>query len=373
MVDADSYRLVTVKRARGGVVERGIFRGGEISVKSQFEIREGDFLISKRQIVHGACGIVPADLSGSIVSNEYAVLTPTAGLDLRFLGYLAHSNYFQQTCFHSSIGVHIEKMIFKLDRWLGWDFNLPPLPEQKKIAEILSTWDRAIETTEKLLANAEAQKKALMQQLLTSKRRLKGFEGEWQEIRLEELAEVNPRRSKSTPDKVSFIGMEDVSERGELIRHRQRSTSELQAGYTCFRDGDVLVAKITPCFENGKGALVTKLMNGVGFGSTEFHVLRPRDQRDTKLIFHITNTHEFRGRGANNMTGSAGQRRVPADYIRSYGLLLPTDPNERKALGFLLDDASLVWTKLTKQRDRLVTEKRALMQQLLTGKRRVKI
>ena len=124
-------------------------------MKSQFRIEEGDFLISKRQIVHGACGTVPPDLGGAIVSNEYAVLRTRTTLDPRFLAYLSHSIHFQQNCFHSSIGVHIEKMIFKLERWLGLEFDIPPLPEQKKIAEILSTWDKAIETTEKLLANAE--------------------------------------------------------------------------------------------------------------------------------------------------------------------------------------------------------------------------
>ena len=162
--DDESFDLVTVKRARGGVVVREKLTGREISVKCQFRIEADDFLISKRQIVHGACGLVPRELAGSVVSNEYAVLETASGLDRRFLSYLSHTPYFQQTCFHSSIGVHVEKMIFKLDRWFRWEFNLPPLPEQKKIAEILSTWDEAIETAEKLLANARDSKRALRRQ-----------------------------------------------------------------------------------------------------------------------------------------------------------------------------------------------------------------
>lgn len=173
MADEDIYRLVKVKRARGGVVVRENLAGKSISVKSQFEIKTGDFLISKRQIVHGACGLVPSELQGSIVSNEYSVLCGNDDISLDYLNYLAHSVYFQQTCFHSSIGVHVEKMIFKLDRWLSWDFLIPPLAEQKRIAKILFTWDRAIDMVEGLIENSQAQKTALMQQLLTGKRRVK--------------------------------------------------------------------------------------------------------------------------------------------------------------------------------------------------------
>lgn len=167
LVDDDRYRLVTVKRARGGVIEREYLRGKDIKVKSQFRILAGDFLISKRQIVHGACGLVPQELEGTIVSSEYAVLRSSDTFLLPFLGYLAESIYFQQTCFHSSIGVHIEKMLFKLDHWLKWKFNIPPLCEQRRIVDLLSTWDQAIDICDKLIVNSEKRKQALMQKLLS--------------------------------------------------------------------------------------------------------------------------------------------------------------------------------------------------------------
>jgi type I restriction enzyme S subunit len=180
MADDEVYDLVTVKRSRGGVVLRERLKGSQIAVKSQFRLKAGDFLISKRQIVHGACGIVPPELDGAIVSNEYSVLRARPSLDLKFLNCLAHSIYFQQACFHSSIGVHVEKMIFKLDQWMKWDFNLPPLAEQKRIAEILATWDSAIEKVECLRTNSSAQKAALLRTLMTGKRRLPGFDEDWE-------------------------------------------------------------------------------------------------------------------------------------------------------------------------------------------------
>ncbi|WP_250663229.1 restriction endonuclease subunit S, partial [Escherichia coli] len=194
--DNQEYDLVTVKRSRGGVIRREHLKGKDISVKSQFYIKEGDFLISKRQIVHGACGLVPKELSGSIVSNEYCVLTGKSGFYLPYMEFLSESLYFQQTCFHSSIGVHIEKMIFKLDSWFKWPFNIPPLSEQKRIVKILSTWDKAISVTEKLLTNSQQQKKALMQQLLTGKKRLLDengvrFSGEWEKGKFCDMANID--------------------------------------------------------------------------------------------------------------------------------------------------------------------------------------
>ena len=124
MDDDATYTLVTAKRSRGGIVKREELKGREIAVKNQFYIQAGDFLISKRQIVHGACGFVPKELDGAIVSNEYLVLNFTDKVIPQFWEFLTHTIYFQQVCFHSSIGVHVEKMLFKVSRWYQWKVNL---------------------------------------------------------------------------------------------------------------------------------------------------------------------------------------------------------------------------------------------------------
>ena len=170
---SERYRLVTVKRSRGGVVLREELAGQDIKTPTQFYVRAGDFLISKRQIVHGACGIVPAELDDAIVSNEYAVLNSDGQIDLRFLRYLSESRYFQQTCFHSSIGVHVEKMIFKTERWLKWPFNIPPIPVQHKIIEVLNAARREVALFEAQVDKLKQEKAALMAQLLTGKRRVR--------------------------------------------------------------------------------------------------------------------------------------------------------------------------------------------------------
>ena len=116
---------------------------------------------------------MPAELDGAVVSNEYAVLNSDGAIDLRFLRYLSETRYFQQTCFHSSIGVHVEKMIFKTERWLKWPFNIPPIPVQHKIVEVLNAARRELALFEAQVEKLKQEKAALMAQLLTGKRRVR--------------------------------------------------------------------------------------------------------------------------------------------------------------------------------------------------------
>src|SRR5947209_12826916 len=102
-----------------------------------------------------------------------------------------------------------------------------------------------------------------------------------------DLVELNPR-PKVLGATAPFIGMEDVSESGHIIQIRERSTRAGSSGLSTFEDGDILFAKITPCMENGKGALVHGLFGKVGLGSTEFHVLRARPGVSNKYIYHWT-------------------------------------------------------------------------------------
>lgn len=102
--------------------------------------------------------------------GRFSVLNADGEIDLKFLRYLSESRYFQQTCFHSSIGVHVEKMIFKTERWLKWPFNIPPLAQQKRIVEILDVAGAEVDLIARQLAVLKQEKAALMAQLLTGRR-----------------------------------------------------------------------------------------------------------------------------------------------------------------------------------------------------------
>lgn len=143
-------------------------------------------------------------------------------------------------------------------------------------------------------------------------------------VPLSSLAEVNPSTHTNglgPSDYASFVPMSDVSEHGTWLRRQVRRIRDVSSGFTSFADGDVLFAKITPCMENGKGCHATNLMNGVGFGSTEFHVLRARSHAHGRFIFHWTQSPALRKRAEAFMTGSAGQQRVQTQFFDRFRVL----------------------------------------------------
>lgn len=142
----------------------------------------------------------------------------------------------------------------------------------------------------------------------------------WTIAKIEEIAEVNPRLGKADISDdllVSFVPMPAVGAGdGSIDVSQVRPFGEVKKGFTSFQQGDVLFAKITPCMENGKMAVVPKVENGYGFGSTEFHVLRPKPGIDARYLYYYVSSRRFRGEAEHQMTGAVGQKRVPTQYLR---------------------------------------------------------
>ncbi len=156
-----------------------------------------------------------------------------------------------------------------------------------------------------------------------------------------ELADVNPSTSLvglGSDSPVSFIPMADASESGQWIGRQTRKLRQVRSGYTPFQEGDVLFAKITPCMENGKGCHAQGLVNGVGLGSTEFHVLRAKPTADARFLYHWLQSDLLRLAAEAMMTGSAGQRRVPAEFFGRLPIPLLTLPEQRR-IAEILDTA----------------------------------
>jgi restriction endonuclease S subunit len=127
--------------------------------------------------------------------------------------------------------------------------------------------------------------------------------------------------------------MEDVPiDRPDFVPTRVRPLNEVITGYTCFRNRDVLLAKITPCFENGKTAIASGLMNGIGFGSTEFFVLRASDEIIPEYLYYLVKRSAFREEGAENMTGTVGQQRLRRDFLENYEIPLPSLDEQKQIL-----------------------------------------
>jgi type I restriction enzyme S subunit len=195
----------------------------------------------------------------------------------------------------------------------------------------------------------------------------------WEIKKISKIASINPPKVKiSDPTMpVSFIRMYDISEQGKVLRQFKKKYLEVSNGFSSFQNGDILIAKITPCFENGKGALLDNLINNLGFGSTEFHVLRANNDINSKYLFYHTTYYQFRKRGELNMTGSAGQKRIPVGFIESYLIPIPPLPEQQKIVAILS-----TWDRGIEKTGKLIEKKQKLKKtierKLLSGNTRFK-
>jgi type I restriction enzyme S subunit len=181
----------------------------------------------------------------------------------------------------------------------------------------------------------------------------------WSRRRLRFDARMNPVKSElELPEdaEVSFVPMEALGEFGGMQLDQTKTVSDVYNGYTYFVEGDVCVAKITPCFENGKGALAVGLTNDVGFGTTELHVIRPHNSLDRQFLFYISISHDFRKLGASEMLGAGGQKRVPEAFVKNWRAPIPPIETQKRIAVFL--DAK------TAQIDALIAKKRTLLERL---------
>lgn len=202
----------------------------------------------------------------------------------------------------------------------------------EKIEEMFSDLDNAIENLKK----AQEQLRVYRQAVLKS-----AFDGgllpqqnKWKYLPFSEVCQFNPSKSESKEisddTEVSFLPMPCVSENGKILKQEIRRYGDVKKGYTYFREKDVLLAKITPCFENGKKAIAHDLINGIGFGSTEFHVLRPKDEVVSKWILLAISQEAFRNQAIMQMTGAVGQKRVPQRVVEEYKIPIPLKEEQNK-------------------------------------------
>ena len=182
-------------------------------------------------------------------------------------------------------------------------------------------------------------------------------------VRLKYTCQVNPAPPRIPDDReVSFVPMEAVSERGGISTEQTRLAGSVRQGYTGFIDGDIVVAKITPCFENGKGSIVTGMINGVGYGTTELHVLRCT-RADRRWLFYVTQSREFMGFGEGSMYGAGGQKRVPPEFVRNFKAHTPAVPTQIATAAFLDRKTAAIDALIEKKQKLLdlLAEKRAAL------------
>jgi type I restriction enzyme S subunit len=345
-------------------------------------IPKGNLLVVTRTGV-GKLSIAPFDVA---VSQDFTGIIPNKKINHEFLFWLLNNsrNFFLDLTQGTSINGITRKDL------MSYNFPLPPLPEQHRIAEILSTIDETIERTEALIKKYRHIKAGLMSDLLTrgidEVGRIRSEEThefkdsplgrvpeEWEVGTFSDIAYINPKTNISNLSDnslVTFLSMPDVGENGRILSRQVKRLFEMAKGFTRFAEEDVIFAKITPCMENGKGALATELINKIGFGSTEFHILRAKESGNPEFIYQITRFKKLRLKAEGYMTGSAGQQRVPTDFFQEFQIPLPPLP-EQHHIAEILTTIDTYIEKEQTYLNKLQQIKKGLMQDLLTGKVRV--
>ncbi|MFQ2277925.1 restriction endonuclease subunit S [Aeromonas hydrophila] len=179
----------------------------------------------------------------------------------------------------------------------------------------------------------------------------------WNISRIKYVAQLNPSKSEvrglSDDTIVSFIPMEAIGERGEIDVSRTRLLGDVLTGYSYITDGDVILAKITPCFENGKGAVVHGLENGIGFATTEVIPARPYRKCDAQFLYYLFTSNPFKALAEGSMYGAGGQKRVADSFVAEYHFAeAPTD--ERENIAAFLDYETARIDRLIAQQQRLI-------------------
>lgn len=166
----------------------------------------------------------------------------------------------------------------------------------------------------------------------------------WQTVALAEVATLNPTRPRELlklddSHETTFVPMPAVNQHtGQIDQAQAKPFGEVKKGFTYFADGDVIFAKITPCMQNGKSAIASGLVNGLGFGSTEFHVIRPNvDQLLPEWVWYFVRQTSFRNEGIRHFRGAVGQQRVPVDYLGKASIPLPPVSEQRRVVARIKD------------------------------------
>lgn len=294
---------------------------------------KGDIIFGRRRAYQRKLAI--ADFDGICSAHAIVLRAKTENIRPDFLPFFLQSDMFMERAIGISVG--------SLSPTINWktlreeEFPLPPLQEQKRIAEILweadetvERWNKAIHELRQLSVVLSVKKFLLHE----ARRQKPSLPQNWRIGTIDEIVYIDHRQPRDVANdlEVSFVAMEDVSEFRGLLNKSTKKFRDVKKGYTYFGEGDILFVKITPCMENNKGALVGNLTNGIGMGSTEFFVFRPKKKADQQFVYNLTMSRSYRKRAEGWMQGSAGQRRVPKDFFLKRPIVIPHE-QERTQIG----------------------------------------
>ena len=263
-----------------------------------------------------------------------------------------------------------------MKEFMGMDIPLPPLEEQKRIVAILdermAMVEKARKAAEEMIDAVDALKNAVLREFLP-------YLGQelaagWKWVELQEICKINPRRPKGLqwqPDiRTTFVSMSSVDEQTGTFQPEEKIYAEVSRGYTYFEEGDVLFAKITPCMQNGKHAIASGLLNGFGFGSTEFHVIRPSEKVMSGWIHSFLRQSSVLSDAERHFRGVVGQQRVPKEFLIQLPVPLPPLEEQKriaKLINQRMEAQEHARTAALQQLDAIEALRPALLRQAFSG------
>lgn len=321
-------------------------------------------------------------------SSEIFVLRPNKEVISQYLFYLSQSRDFQDKACATMCGVGGLKRISPLFM-CTYEFDMPSIENQQRMVTYLDTKLSEIDHQVSLLTSKRDAylrlKKSIINHAVTRglnpnvKMKDSGIEwiGEvpehWEVKRMKDICALSPNiKSCSEYEYGSYLPMEGL--RLDQIETSDELVSTLQGKYTPFEDNDLLVAKVTPCFENGNIAIAKGLTNGVGFGSSEIFVLRANKYNNIRFLFYMSLSSKFQDKACATMCGVGGLKRISPLFMKTYIMAIPPS-TEQNAIATYLDDKcakiDAIVSNLDKQISRYADLKRSLIDEVITGKRAV--
>ncbi len=371
--DHKTYQLISAKRNRGGIVARETLRGDQILTAGQFQVEAGDFITSNRQIIHGACGIVPHELNGAIVSGEYTVMHARSGLHLPYFAHYTHGDYFQKSCFFASVGVDVEKMIFDVEQWLKLPFHLPPLPEQRRIAAILADLEIALARSRRVLEQRRrVRDAAVLTQIHSSGNQrvaLGTFISSFDAGRSPKCLSRQAGPSESGVLKINSVTPDGFSAgENKVVSDASIFTPRMQV-----RLGDFLITRANTADLVGLTCVVDSAPKARLFLSDKTLRLNLDSSRlDARFLDALLKTPQMREQLINVATGTSGSmKNIGQDDIRALRVALPP-LNRQQEIAFLVAE---IKSALAAEENNLASLERVkgeLARRLLTGELGVK-
>lgn len=398
------YRMAGVRWYGEGIFHRETALGKEQSANYLHPLKPSCLIYNRLFAWKESFAIVREEFSGFYVSNEFPQFEIDRSITMpEFVYLLFTSKKIIKVVNAASIGsAAVSRNRFKESDFLSFKVPIPPLPVQNKIiaywksakqriASQLSKISKAdSEISREILASAAIQINLGPRLPKITAKRFKTLDrwgvefnryswtldsliiGSRYECKpLSDFAWVNPSTDivLHPSEIVTFVPMEAIDDKeGRIVSPQERRVKQVSSGYTRFQEGDVLWAKITPCMQNGKSAIARNLTNGIGFGSTEFHVIRSKNTAvlRNEFIYLILRLAEIRNAAMRYFVGSAGQQRVPKEFLE--GLYIPIPPQQVQL--DILDKVDIEKSKIQNKRNEVRQQKMFLekdIEQIVLG------